>query len=249
MARKLPPADVKILYAKAAGRCAFSSCRVNVVLDGTEGDKSKQIGKIAHIVAHRPNGPRGDSSFPKEKLDCYDNWMLLCPTCHDVVDAQESEYSTVQLHEIKNDHESWVFQQLDESMSEVSFAELEIATKAIASGKHFISGSFHVIPPGKKIKTNKFTSEVHVLISTGLSRSKEVSDFIVKMAQLDKLFPDRLKDGFNEEYLKLKETLSGDALFMAMLDFSQAGQTDFKQQAASLAILSHLFHICEVFEK
>lgn len=73
---------------------------------------------------------------------------------------------------------------------------------------------------------------------------------MVNMAiNVDEEYPERLKSGFKKKYLELKEIYSGDNLFMAMLEFAQDGHRDFKQQAAGLAILSHLFHLCEVFEK
>jgi len=93
MGRKYPLADVKILYAKAAGRCAMFSCRIDVVLDKEPYEKSKQLGKIAHIVAHSPTGPRANPEYPQDKLDGYDNWILLCPTCHETVDLLDTKYS------------------------------------------------------------------------------------------------------------------------------------------------------------
>lgn len=249
MARKYPAADVKILYAKAAGICAFPACRKVLILEGGPDDKDKQIGKIAHIVAHSPNGPRADAKFKKDKLDTYENWILLCPTCHDVVDARESKYTVQELLNIKAEHEIWVSEQLDERMSEVSFAELEVAAKAIASGQHLGSTDFHIITPEEKIQKNALTQAVRALILEGLSRSFEVSSYLTKAAQLDEKFPDRLTAGFKDKYLELKNSFSGDALFWVLLEFAQAGKRDFKQQAASLAILSHLFHLCEIFEK
>ena len=73
--------------------------------------------------------------------------------------------------------------------------------------------------------------------------------FLAQMSLLDEEYPIRLKDGFKHQYSELKTQMSGDDLFMAMLAFSQKGFTDFTQQAASVALLSHLFHLCEVFEK
>jgi len=244
--RKYPLAAVKVLYAKAAGRCSFADCRKDVVLKAFGNDKTKQIGKIGHIVAHSEGGPRTNPSYP---IDTYENWILLCPTCHDTVDNQESKYTVDNLNKIKTEHEAWVDDQLDKKMSEVSFSELEIAAKALSSGKHSNSSDFQVIPPGKKIDKNGLTEKSRSYISMGLSRSGEVGRFIASMSQLDEDYPERLRAGFSQKYLELKANYSGDELFFAMLEFAQAGQRDFKQQAAGLAILSHLFHLCEVFEK
>ncbi|WP_298627707.1 HNH endonuclease [uncultured Legionella sp.] len=162
MERKYPLKDVKKLYANSAGRCAMPTCRLKLILPNTQpSDKGIQIGEIAHIIAHSPTGPRHNSEFAKEKLDTYDNRILLCPTCHQTVDAQESQYSVEKLHQIKAGHEIWVHERLDESMSEVTFAELEIAAKAIAAGHHFHDGSFHVIPPAEKIKKMDYLKKQH----------------------------------------------------------------------------------------
>ena len=249
MVRKYPNADLKILYGKAAGKCAMPKCRIDIVLEQKQDEKRKQIGKIAHIVAHSTNGPRADDSYPKEKLDAYDNWVLLCPTCHDTVDALDSKYSVSDLLNIKSKHEEWVTLRLDESMSEVSFAELEVASKAIASGKHFTSSDFSLISPEEKIEKNNLSGSSKVLIVTGLSRSSEVREYLYKQTQIDDEFVYRLKGGFIEKYNELSKSILGDSLFMAMLDFAQAGQTEFKHQAASLAILCHLFELCDIFEK
>lgn len=247
--RNYPQADVKILYAKSAGYCAMPTCRLNVVLESEQEDKTKQIGKIAHIVAHSPIGPRANPEYSKDILDRYDNWILLCPTCHDTVDAQEGKYTVDLLRKIKFDHEMWVIDRLDESMSEVTFVELEIAAKAISTGQHYSNGNFDVITPEEKIQKNSLSQEVKALITTGLSRSSEVSNYLIKYAQLDLGFPERLKDGFKAKYLELRVDFHGDALFMEMFEFAKSGHREFKIQAASLAILAYLFHLCEIFEK
>lgn len=248
--RKYPKLDLKILYGKAAGRCAFSTCRKLLILEATPSGKAKQIGKIAHIIAHSPAGPRGDTDYPKDKLDTYANWVLLCPTCHDTVDTQPENFPPEALHRIKQEHELWVEERLDEEMSNVSFAELEVAAKALATGRFSEVTDFHVIPPELKIAKNSLTQISRAYITMGLSRSSEVERFLTNMAQLvDSDFPERLKNGFKQKYLELSQNTAGDELFMDMLEFANSGQSDFKQQAASLAILAHLFQLCEIFEK
>lgn len=174
---------------------------------------------------------------------------MLCPTCHDIIDTQPENYPTEALRRIKQEHERWVEEQLDEEMSNVSFAELETAAKALSTGKFSESTGFSVIPPELKIAKNNLTQVSRTYISMGLSRSPEVEKFLANMAQLDSEFPERLKNGFKQKYLALNKDSSGDELFMDMLEFANSGRSDFKQQAAGLAILTHLFHICEIFEK
>jgi hypothetical protein len=249
MTRKYPLSDLKILYGKSSARCNFENCRKLLVLEPLENEKTKQLGKIGHIIAHSSLGPRSDPNYPKHKLDTYENWILVCPTCHDQIDIQEVKYTTPMLREIKAQHEKWINEQLDNSMSEITFAELEIACKAIASGTHITTVDFQLISPEEKIKKNNLSPVVRSLISMGLSRSAEVSRYLSGHAKLDPDFPQRLKNGFKEKYLKFKNEMSGDALFMALQNLLPSRTADFAQQSANLAILCHLFELCEIFER
>jgi hypothetical protein len=183
-------------------------------------------------------------------LDTYANWILLCPTCHKIVDNQPEKYPAETLLSIKQEHELWVKAQLDEEMSKVSFAELEAAATALSKGNFSESTDFQVIPPELKITKNSLTQQSRTYIVMGLSRSSEVERFLATMAQIvDPDFPERLKNGFKQKYRELSKVSSGDELFMNMLEFANLCGSDFRQQAAGLAIMTHLFHICEIFEK
>lgn len=252
MSRKYPLADVKILYGLGAARCAFPQCREDVVLDGTTLDKAKQIGKIAHIVAHSDGGPRSNLNYPKEKLDTYDNWILLCPTCHDIIDAQENQYTVKFLRKLKTDHEKWVQDTLNETMSEITFAELEVAVKGIASRQiSKPTNEFTIIPPDEKIKKNQLSTVSREMIAMGLMQGDQVKSYLENTEQVDAGFIDRLIGGFKIKYRTLTANieLTNDAVFEGLLDFASANGTNFKTRAAGLALLAHLFETCEVFEK
>ena len=251
MTRKYPNSDIKLLYGLAATRCSFPDCRIDLTLENNPGEM-RQIGKIAHIVAHSQNGPRADSSYPKDKLDTYDNWILLCGTHHDTVDTAESKYSVADLRRLKNDHESWVRKSLALEVMEVGFAELEVAASAIIALTSISSGeTFTVTTPRKKMKKNNLTETTHSLLTMGLSRSHEVKRYIEEQSKFDAGYPDRLKAGFRKEYDRLvSDGILSDALFESMRIFASGGNSsDFKRQAAGLTILVHLFEICEVFEQ
>lgn len=250
MARKYPKLDFKLLYGLAAARCSFPGCKVDLTLENKPGEK-KQIGKIAHIVAHSKGGPRADESYPSEKLDTYDNWILLCGTHHDTIDAAESQYSVDSLLKMKKEHESWVRDSLEVEIIAVGFAELEVAASALLSSTPAISnGSFALTPPSQKMEKNSLTNSTHHLLTMGLSRSREVGQYIEAQARLDAGYPDRLKAGFRKEYDRLmNEGIYADALFESMLSFASGNTGDFKRQAAGLVILAHLFEVCEVFEQ
>ncbi len=245
----------KVFLAMRSGNvCALKACRVALTSDGKDSEPSV-IGEAAHIYGESPGtktkkaSARYREDMTNEERNHYNNLIYLCPTCHTKIDKQEEDYPAEMLFQQKAEHEDWVEEQIDNGMSDVTFSELDIAAKAIASGQHSDKSDLNVLPPEEKIAKNSLGSASRAYISMGLSRSSEVSKFLSQMSQLDSEFPIRLKDGFQQKYLELKKTLSGDELFMGVLEFAQSGQRDFKQQAASLALLSHLFHLCEVFEK
>lgn len=243
------------LAMKSGNLCAMKECQKSLTSDGISSDPAV-IGEAAHIYGEspgtktKPPSARYKNDMTDNERNHYNNLIYLCPTCHTKIDRQEKDYPAKLLFTIKQEHEDWVAGQLDQGMSEITFAELEVAANALASGKHTNSEDLHVIPPDEKISKNGLSKISRAYISMGLSRSHEVNRFLVHMTMnVDDQFPEKLKSGFSTKYLELKNTLSGDDLFMAMLEFTQSKQSNFKQKAAGLAILSHLFHLCEVFEK
>ena len=246
IARKYPSPDVKYLYGAAAGRCAFPNCRKHLLLPTTNEEKAKQIGRIAHIIGHADSGPRGDANYPREKLDTYDNWILLCPTCHEIVDAQPERYTPDFLRQLKNEHEQWVNQMLPSAMANATFAELEVAVKGIMNQSGVVGINLSVIPPEKKIKLNQLSLCVRNKIVLGLMQSPMVQSFFVAMEKADGNFEKRLVKGFQEEYLRLR---NADEISDDLWRFAGMNKTEPEIQAAGLALLSHLFEKCDIFEK
>jgi len=97
-------ADCKLLWGRAAGICSNPACRddLTVILEGAA---SYNIGEMAHVIARKPDGPRGQKGGGP---DSYANLILLCPTCHTHVDKAPSEYPEDLLRTWKKDHEAEV---------------------------------------------------------------------------------------------------------------------------------------------
>lgn len=102
--------DLKILWGRSGGICAFPHCNESL----SPVDSEALIGEIAHIVAVSSDGPRGDSQYPQDKLNTYENLILLCPTHHTLVDDGSCQYSADDLRKWKEDHENWVNQRLNQ---------------------------------------------------------------------------------------------------------------------------------------
>ncbi len=105
----------KMLWGRSGNRCAMPECRKELVMDISETDDESLIGEECHIVAKKPNGPRGDKNFDIKKLDVYDNLVLMCRNHHKTIDDIPNVYTIKKLNIIKQDHESWVKNQLTSS--------------------------------------------------------------------------------------------------------------------------------------
>lgn len=81
--------------------------------NATEGDTDALIGEVAHIVGQSAEGgPRSDDPVPGGDRGGVANLVLLCPTCHTIVDRQSATYTVERLLGIKESHESWVRERL-----------------------------------------------------------------------------------------------------------------------------------------
>jgi hypothetical protein len=250
MSRRYANRDLVLLWARAAGRCSFPGCRQLLVEPETDHDLAQVIGEIAHIAAHSNKGPRADSTLRPADRDKYENLILLCPTHHTVVDKQYNTNTDAALRQWKQEHEEWVRKQWREEMPNVGFAELAVVTEALLHAPGPASTDFLPLDLAEKMARNRLTSRTHLELSMGLSKAREVERFIAHFAIADPDFPERLKAGFLEQYRrKQTEGLEGDALFEALFRFASQGRREFSYQAAGLAVLTHLFEACEVFER
>lgn len=97
--------DIKLLWGRSGGRCAFPDCRRKLSEDKQSANDSIPIGEQAHIVAEERGGPRGNSILTVEERNSYPNLMLLCPTHHTIIDKAPEDYPVEKLHQIKREHE------------------------------------------------------------------------------------------------------------------------------------------------
>ncbi len=95
----------KLLWGRSGNCCAL--CKQQLVELGTAPDPDAVVGDECHIVAQAKGGPRARTLSP-ERLDEYDNLILLCKVDHKRVDDQPTTYATAELRAIKASHERWV---------------------------------------------------------------------------------------------------------------------------------------------
>lgn len=118
------------LVAVSGGCCSLETCGRNLSV----GDNSF-IGEVAMIESMIPGGPRHNRDLTLENLVSPDNLILLCPTCHRLIDKQPEIYSADWLRNAKKKHLENLRSILSDSETvEVKFDELtEISLKEAVS--------------------------------------------------------------------------------------------------------------------
>jgi hypothetical protein len=239
--------DIKLLWGLGAARCSI--CRSRLVAEASADDREVVLGKMGHIYAHSPGGPRYDATKDPKFLRSYENLILVCGSHHDQVDGQQSTYSVAELTRLKEAHETWVYSKLEEATPDIGFAELEVVCSSLLAPPMLPAELTLPTPPEQKLHKNGLTRAVFRRVTIGLSSFREVENFVEAVTKLDDQFPERLKAGFLRKYLELHEGgLEADALFIALHDYAGAGSADFNRQAAGLGVLCYLFQKCEVFD-
>lgn len=102
----------KILWGKAAARCAMPECRRQLVEDISETDNPTLVGENCHIVAEKDGGARSDPTMSVEDRNRYANLVLLCNIDHKIIDDNEVVWTVDRLKMLKAEHEAWVEQSL-----------------------------------------------------------------------------------------------------------------------------------------
>lgn len=113
-ARSYSDQTLKLLWGRAAGRCAVPACRVELYADKTEYDPIVAIGDIAHLHSHSDSGPRAISALSTKQRNDYENLILLCKSCHARVDGQKNSNTVAVIRQLKQNHEAWVRASLPE---------------------------------------------------------------------------------------------------------------------------------------
>ncbi|MGL5869339.1 HNH endonuclease signature motif containing protein [Clostridium chrysemydis] len=95
----------RLLYANSGNICAMYGCSNSLVYANTA-----SINEICHIEAVNEKGARYNSDLTDNYVNSYENLMLLCPTCHSIIDNKKNEgfYTVAYLKQMKQFHEQQV---------------------------------------------------------------------------------------------------------------------------------------------
>jgi hypothetical protein len=223
-----------------------------LVLPATTKDPERVIGKICHIVASSDDGPRGDPMFPQDRRDEPDNLILLCGVHHDMIDVHPNTHTVADVRRWKQEHEDWVQSTLSDAVIALTFDELEHVAASLTSNAPTTAESLvPPTPPAPKMRHNNLTAQIASYYQIGQLRFADIETYIANTHDWDDTFSDRLVAGFRLHYDTLWERgLRGDALYVELAEWASGGRlADFPRTAAGIAVLSYLFHTCDVFER
>ncbi len=91
------------LFSEAAAHCQRPECLQPIFPPEMGGDR--HIAEMAHVIPHGENGPRHEERPAGDfDVDSFDNLILLCPSCHTIIDKDPSSYSRSTLLGWKSGH-------------------------------------------------------------------------------------------------------------------------------------------------
>jgi HNH endonuclease len=113
----------KELWGKSGNKCAI--CKRELVIDSDNIGKRSIIGEECHIISDKKKGPRYQENIPRNKIDSYENLILLCNNDHKKIDDKPDVYTIERLYRIKLDHENLISNQLHNNQHSIKIRRLK----------------------------------------------------------------------------------------------------------------------------
>lgn len=237
--------DERLLHTKCGNRCAM--CKTRLV--DINHPSAACIGENAHIYGEKPGAARYDPNQDKKFVNSEGNLIFLCCNCHKKIDTDVDTYPPSLLFDIKNKHEQWIEQKLEEQSVKFSFAELEVLVNYLVSNNSCVPlpPSYSLLKIVEKIKKNDL-QDMQKFITIGLSSNSIIVDYLNRNP--DPSFSVQLTNIMANKYRELRvQDLDSCEIFSELWIFACGNHTDFIYQMAGLSILTYFFEQCEVFEK
>lgn len=92
------------LWAASGGFCVKPDCHADL-FPFFENGIITNIEELAHIIGQKKKGPRGNNSMPLNERDEFENIVLLCPTCHTIIDKNPDIFQNATINDWKAKHE------------------------------------------------------------------------------------------------------------------------------------------------
>jgi hypothetical protein len=137
MSDTLTDAQANILWGRAGGRCSNPICTGRV--DKYKTHRIGNVGERAHLYGKKVNAARHDPNQTPKQRGSIENHLLLCQSCHKMIDDDEDQYPAELLVKWKAEHEGRVKRLLDLGMR-------ARPTRILRMNARFGGGEGRVIP-------------------------------------------------------------------------------------------------------
>jgi len=178
---------IKLLWANAAGRCAFHGCGALLCTPESGSAAPYTIGEMAHIRGEKPGANRHDAGQTAKDRDAYANLILLCPTHHTLIDKPENEtvFSVNLLLNMKLQHN----QDVENRFKTKVYADKKDVAKTIHPLLVQNHAVFQSYGPQSEIARKNPESDAHAIwlsmrLSTIVPNNRRIVELISKNAGL-----------------------------------------------------------------
>ena len=250
--KKLSDAVEKQALLQSGNCCAM--CKTQLTIKGARTSLFSNVVEFAHIYPAGDKGPRyeeikQDNILP-EFIDSVENIMALCSSCHTKIDKLPKEYPAKTLLAIKKEHDERLASLIAESTVNITFQELQTVCDALISQtvpSEYQLPDFSLIAVKDKINKNHLSIKIQNHIKTGLSWADFIEYYLAHQNNI--MFSENLVKKFQEIYSEQKKNHRGDSLYEAIWFAACPSPQNFSILSAANAVVSYLFHKCEIFEK
>lgn len=104
VSREIKAETARMLWAVSGGICEFRGCPTRLFSHHVTGENIN-LSEKAHIYAFSEGGKRFSRLIARAKINDIDNLMLVCESCHKLIDNSDTDYSAEVLIEMKKEHE------------------------------------------------------------------------------------------------------------------------------------------------
>jgi hypothetical protein len=249
----VPAAQGRVVMQRSGNACAYPGCGVALIAESLHPDDlDKPTGKIAHICAASPGGPRYDATMTTEQRGSAANLIYLCGDHHDAIDGQLNHHTVEFLRAAKADHERAVARAVRHAIGEVTFEHLEVICSVLSAATVEPLSIDLPLAVEEKIRLNELGEDSSDKIKDGLAQQQRVQAFITFQSTMTPYLGPRLAARFKAEYYDgVANGLQGDDLFDRIVSTAEeaAGPVETPAvRAAALAVVAYLFELCEIFE-
>lgn len=214
--------------------------------DATEGTVAT-VGQECHINAVSPGGPRPFQEGITTDPNAYDNWILLCPTHHKIVDDDPIEYTADVLRQWKLDRENEIIRGWQ--VAQFNFQELEEIITWLAETTDVPASNLLLTPIEDKIARNNLSLSTRKLIAIGIGFVGEAESYVNQISRTRPGFAYQLLGPLLTLYGNLKEDgISNDDLVSELVHFACGHSRIPSKWLAGIVLIAYFFERCDLLD-